>query len=166
MNESEAILSRLDAAPTLSAYAEAARKLKALVLDLPEQRVAILSNHTFDIGVPLTVESIRRGFRPLLYTGGYDQYRQDLLDPDSELAAFHPDAVLISLDLRSSFPALYPAAGAVSQELPAAAEWIAAYRSLLSAYRERSAAPIFLVNVVPPAADMDGLLSPPGGRSV
>src|SRR6266566_535607 len=166
MNETEAIFSRLDAAPSLSAYAEAACKLKDLDTIYPVERIAILSNHTFDIGVPLTVESMRRGFMPLLYKGGYDQYRQDLLDPNSELAAFHPDAILISLDLRSSFPTIYPAAGAVSQELPAAAEWIAAYRSLLSAYRERSAAPIFLLNFVPPAADMDGLLSPPGGRSV
>src|SRR5260370_22247599 len=108
MNETEAIFSRLDAAPSLSAYAEAARKLKDLATDFPVERVALLSNHTFDIGVPLTVESMRRGFMPLLYKGGYDQYRHDLLDPNSELAAFHPYALLISLYLRSSLPPLYP----------------------------------------------------------
>src|SRR5207302_181600 len=101
-----------------------------------------------------------------LYNGGYDQYRQELLDPNSELTAFHPDAILVSLDVRSSFPAIYASAGTVSQDLPAPAEWIDAYRKLLSAYRERSAAPIFLLNFVPPAADMDGLLAPPRSRSV
>jgi FkbH-like protein len=163
MKETEAIFSRVDAAPSLSAYAAAARDLKDLTADLPTTKVALLTNHTFDIGVCLTVESLRRGFSPLLYNGGYDQYRQDLLDPNSELAAFNPDAILISLDLRSSFPTIYPSAGGVSQQLPDAAEWSAAHQSLLSAYRERSATPIFLLNFVPPAADMDGLL---GGRSV
>ena len=88
MKETEAIFSRLDAAPSLSAYAAAARELKDLAAGLPVERIALLSNHTFDIGAQLTVESIRRGFHPLLYKGGYDQYRQDLLDPQSELAAF------------------------------------------------------------------------------
>src|SRR4051794_40798157 len=104
MIQTEAIFARLDAAPSLSAYAAAARDLTDYTADLPVERIALLSNHTFDIGAPLTVESIRRGFNPVFYKGGYDQYRQDLLDPGSGLAAFNPGGVLISLDLRSSFP--------------------------------------------------------------
>jgi FkbH-like protein len=163
MSQNEAVFSQLDANPSLSAYAKAAAELKDL--ELPKLRLAILANHTFDIAAPLTVESIRRGFRPVLYTGGYDQYRQELLDPASPMGAFQPDAILISLDLRSTFPTIYPDAGAYSQELPAPAGWIDVYRNLLSAYRERSAAPIFLLNFLPPAADVDGLLAPPA-RSV
>src|SRR5260370_21467000 len=95
MNETEAIFSRLDAAPSLSAYAEAACKLKDLATIYPVERIAILSNHTFDIGVPLTVESMRRGFTPLLYQGGYDQYRPDLLEPQRQRAPFPPAAIPI-----------------------------------------------------------------------
>src|SRR5260370_17322903 len=108
MNETEAIFSRLDAAPSLSAYAEAARKLKDLATHSPVERIALLSNHTFDIGVPLTVESMRRGFMPLLYKGGYDQYRQDLPHPNNQLAALHPHPVLISLSPPPSFPPPLP----------------------------------------------------------
>src|SRR3989442_7778782 len=108
MNETEAIFSRLDAAPSLSAYAEAACKLADLATIYPVERIAILSNHTFDIGVPLTVESMRRGFTPLLYKGGYDQYPQGLLHSPSELAALHSRAIPISLELRRSVFALYP----------------------------------------------------------
>src|SRR5438477_248076 len=163
MNQHGDIFSKLDANPSLSAYAKAAAELKDA--DLPKLRVAILGNHTFDIGVPLSVESIRRGFRPILHAGGYDQYRQELLDPNRAVAGFQPDAIAISLDLRSSFPAIYPDAGAFSQALPAPAGWIATYRDLLLAYRERNAAPIFVLNFIPPAADVDGLLTP-GARSV
>ena len=136
MNPNEATFSRLDASPSLSAYAKAAAELKGS--SVPELRLAILSNHTFDITTPLTVESIRRGFRPVLHIGGYDQYRQELLDPASPLAKFRPDAILISLDFEISGPH---------------AGWTGAYRDLLAAYRERSATPLFLINFLPPIAD-------------
>src|SRR5258708_27221930 len=100
------ILRKVDENPTTAAYAAAARALKEAAAGLPEFRLGVLVNHTFDIGVPLTVECARRGLRLSLYMSGYDQYRQELLDPASGLDAFRSDAILISLDLSTSIPNL------------------------------------------------------------
>ena len=85
---------------------------------------------------------------------GYDQYRQELLDPASQLDAFGPDAVLLALDLSTALPDM--------QIEP----WLEGLRVLLESYRQRSAAPVFLCTFAPPALHMDGLLSPAGGQSV
>src|SRR5262249_6388194 len=97
----------------------------------------------------LAVESARRGLRLETYTGGYDQYRQELLDPQSGLSQFRPDAILISLHLENTFPAL-----------PADfAPWIEQFQKLLAAYRERSATALFVQNFIPPPIDPSGLLA-------
>ena len=75
MNQHGGTFSKLDANPSLAAYAKAAVELRDA--EIPTLRVAILANHTFDIGATLGVECIRRGFRPVLQMGGYDQYRQE-----------------------------------------------------------------------------------------
>src|SRR3954471_7301351 len=85
MNATADIFSELDANPSISAYAAAARSLQSLSNGLEPFRAAILSNHTFDIGSPLSVECARRGLKPVLYSAGYDQYRQELLDPEGAL---------------------------------------------------------------------------------
>src|SRR5947207_8091501 len=104
MNAIAEIYSELDANPSISAYAVAARKLQGVSNGLEPFRTAILSNHTFDIGAILSVECARRGLKLVLYSAGYDQYRQELLDPNGTLVHFQPDAVLISLDLQNAFP--------------------------------------------------------------
>lgn len=135
------IFAELDRDASLSAYAGSARKLKALLDDLPVFRAAILSNHTFDIGVTLTVECARRGLQVKPWFAGYDQYRQELLDPESAMHAFQPDAVLLSLDFEGEV------------------DWVAELKALIAAYRGRSATPVFLQNRIPPDAHMDGILT-------
>jgi FkbH-like protein len=146
---------------SLSAYAAAARRLKTAAADLPEFRVAILANHTFDIETVLGVECARRGMRAIFRQAGYDQYRQELLNPQGALDDFRPDAVLVSLDLESAFPGVSAAICAATQPLPDSGEWIAGFRAALETYRRRAATPVFVHDFIPPAGDMNGLLGPP-----
>ncbi len=149
------IFTGLDQNPCLSAYAAAATKLRELATTLPELRVAVLSNHTFEIETTLEVECARRGFRAVFYQAGYDQYRQELLAPGGGLDRFRPDAVLISLDLESAFPGV---SADVSRGLPAIPEWLESFQALLATWRRRSPAPVFVHDFIPPALSADGLL--------
>jgi FkbH-like protein len=153
------IFAELDRSGTLAAYAAAARKLAPLAQEMMPLRVAILANHTFDIETVLGVELARRGIAAVFHQAGYDQYRQELLNPESELDRFRPDAVLISLDIESAFPEL--AAGRV----PEAAEWLESFDALVAAWRSRSRAPLFVCDFLPSAFDMQGLLAAGGEPS-
>jgi FkbH-like protein len=42
--------------------------------------------------------------------------------------------------------------------MPKAAEWVQTFRAVLGSYRERSAVPVFVLDLIPPAHDMDGIL--------
>ena len=160
------IFAELDEKPSLSEYAAAARKLKNISVKLPVFRVAILSNHTFDIGSVLSVECARRGLQAILYCAGYDQYRQELLNPEGGMNEFGPDAVLISLHLENTDFSISSATCAFTQNLSLVEEWIEQFGALLSAYRKRSTTPILVQNFIPPACDMDGLLAASGRCSV
>jgi FkbH-like protein len=160
------IFAELDERPSLSEYAAAARKLKSISDQLPVFRVAILSNHTFDIGSVLTVECARRRLQAILYSAGYDQYRQELLNPEGGMNQFNPDAVLIALHLENTDLSFSPETCALTQNSSSVEGWIREFRALLSAYRKRSMTPIFVQNFIPPASDMDGLLAASGRGSV
>ena len=60
MNETEAIFSRLDAAPSLSVYAEAACKLTDLATIYPVERIAILSVNRAEYCISKAGESMSR----------------------------------------------------------------------------------------------------------
>lgn len=154
----EKVFSGLDRNPSLAGYSAAARALKDAE-PVPEFRVALLANHTLDIRTALGVECARRGLGLTLYEAGYDQYRQELLDPGSGMDRFKPDALLISLSLETTFPGVSAAMCAATAGLPSIEEWITSFRALLVRYRERSEAPAFVLEFIPPAGDMDGLLA-------
>lgn len=155
----EEILETLDAAPSTSAYAAAARQLKQAAADLPEFRLALLGNHTLDIGAPLAVECARRGLRLELYVSGFDQYRQELLGPSSPMAAFAPDAACLSLDVLSTFPGWVGGDADVSS-------WVDGLEALLSSFRSRSPVPILLATFVPPPLSALGLAPGPEGSTL
>ena len=61
-------------------------------------RLALLSSCTVDQLLPaIRVAGLRRGLHIQTYTGAYGQYRQELLDPGSELHRYKPHFVLLSL---------------------------------------------------------------------
>ena len=166
MSALDPIFAELDQKPTLSGYAAAERKLKDSGARLSDFRLAILTNHTLDIGTVLTVECARRGMRAVLYNAGYDQYRQELLDPASGMAKFQPDAVFISLHLENIELGVSSASCGFTDGLPEPRAWVEQFQALLAKFREGSAVPVLLQNFIPPASDMDGILSIAGRKSV
>jgi FkbH-like protein len=166
MSALDEIFAELDEKPSLSQYGAAERKLRNASGDLAAFRLAILANHTFDIGTVLAVECARRGLRLISYSAGYDQYRQELLDPNAGLGRFQPDAVFISLHLENTEFAASPSTCGFTQDPPAIGAWVEKLGALLLAYRKMSPTPVLLQNFVPPASDMDGLLSAAGRSSV
>ncbi len=158
------VFATLDGDPSISAYEATLKKLEGVQLE--PLRLAVLTNHTLDIQTALTVECARHGLCLQLYQADYDQYRQELLDPDAGHLTFAPDAILISLHLENAFPKHSFGTCASSQELPAVEGWLSDFQSVLSAYRDRSATPILLQNFIPLDTDMDGLLPTSGARSI
>lgn len=62
-------------------------------------RVAMLSNCTVDIlKMPLEDALSQKGLQAELWIGGFSQYRQLILDPESALHHFAPDFVMLYLD--------------------------------------------------------------------
>ena len=165
MQELSEVLAELDKDRSLSAYSAARRKLKNVAAPLAGFRIAILANHTLDIETVLGVECARRGLGAEFYQAGYDQYRQELLNPQSRLDAFAPDAVLVSLHLESVFPGIATTPGATSG-LPDHSGWLSTFQAALSAFRVRSAAPVFVHDFIPPALEINGLLAFSTGRSL
>ena len=75
------------------------RRLTTAAGERPVLRLAILASSTVDQLLPgLRVAALRRGYRLETYLPSYGQYRQAVLDPQSELYAFKPDVVLFALD--------------------------------------------------------------------
>jgi len=61
-------------------------------------RLAVLSSSTLDHALPpIRVAGLRRGLRIEIWASGFGQYRQELLEPTSELHLFRPHVVLLSL---------------------------------------------------------------------
>ena len=66
-------------------------------------RLAILSSSTVDHLPPaIRVAGLRRRLLIEVHSGSYGQYRQDLLDPNSALHRFKPQAALFSLSAREA----------------------------------------------------------------
>jgi FkbH-like protein len=81
------------------------RQLDRTVAELPQPagvspiRVAWLGSSTLDHLLPSArIAALRRGLLMQSYLAPYGQYRQELLDPGSELAKFKPHVALLCLD--------------------------------------------------------------------
>jgi FkbH-like protein len=65
----------------------------------PALRLALLASSTAQHLVPgVRVGALRHGIELVVHEGEYGQYRQELMDTDSSLHAFRPEAVLLALD--------------------------------------------------------------------
>lgn len=77
------------------------RRLAGASGDFPVLRLAVLASSTVDHLLPaLRVSALRHGYRLDVWLADYGQFRQAVLDRDSALYAFKPDAVLFALDAR------------------------------------------------------------------
>jgi len=124
-------------------------------------RIAMVGSVTLDLLIPpLRVICLAHGIRAELWTGGFGQHVQELLDPTSGLAAFKPDIVIIACDWRTlSLP------DEVEEPSVLAKSNVAAFRPLWQACRERLRAHVIQFNFEVPACSPYGRLSGalPGG---
>ncbi|MFZ0604188.1 MAG: HAD-IIIC family phosphatase [Roseiarcus sp.] len=105
-------------------------------------RLAILSSSTVDHLPPaIRVAGLRRRLLIEVYNGSYGQYRQDLLDSDSALHRFKPQAALFSLSAREAIASV-PLTAAAAEVDAAIGRLIGELRSLWRKAREIGAAVI------------------------
>jgi len=77
------------------------REAKTVQPDWPRLRVALLGSSTVDhLAPPLRIAALRVRLTLDVHVGGFGQYRQELLDPGSSLAAFAPQYVILMLGQR------------------------------------------------------------------
>ncbi len=105
-------------------------------------RLAILASSTVDHLPPaVRVAGLRRRLLIDLHSGAYGQYRQDLLDPNSALHRFAPQAVLFSLSAREAIAGVALSASAAEVD-GAIGRFVSELRSLWRKAREIGGAAI------------------------
>ena len=92
--------------PTAATYAYAFKERAKLVGETGKPvRIALLSSFTIDqLSYYLDVESRLAGLNPAFYVAPFNQYTQDILNPESELYRFDPEIVFLFLALEDLFP--------------------------------------------------------------
>ena len=129
-------------------------------LPLTSVRVALLSSFSIEfIHDALIALGFLDGLRVELYQAGFGQFRQEILNRDSGLYAFAPDAVVLALEGKDLVPDLYrhdvPDAADLNAAVVEAARELA---NLSEAFRERSAATLLIHNFTPPTWRRLGIL--------
>jgi HAD superfamily phosphatase (TIGR01681 family) len=108
----------------------------------PALRVAVLSACTVDHLAPaLRVAALRRGLLAQVLTGGFAQYRHELLDPGSALASFRPEFIVLSLTAREILNSV-PLGAKGTQVEQAIAGAVAELKELWRRARERFGATV------------------------
>jgi len=130
-------------------------------LDLVPYRLAVLRSFTLEPAIPLIrAEAFVRGIDLSVRLGDFNAYAQEILDPDSSLYRFAPDAVILAAktadlapDLWHQYPDLAPEAvsTAVQRVSNSFGQWI-------RAFRERSSAALVVHSLELPPRPSMGLL--------
>ncbi len=153
-----------DALRTLSACDKLLSQLRKQT-SIPSKRrcrIALLGSITWNFAAPaLRALCFAWGIDAELYIGQFGQYHQEILDPQSGLAAFRPEIVLISVDWRALKLPVEAADDFVAENK------IAEMRPLWQHCRESLSAIVIQHNFEVPEADPLGRLSMtvPGGRA-
>ncbi|MBE0530716.1 MAG: HAD family hydrolase [Rhodospirillales bacterium] len=104
---------RLDFVQTRRLDRQLDRLADRLPPDVPRLKLAVISSSTVDHLVPgIRMGALRRGLMVDVLVCPFGQWRQQVLDPGSELYGFAPDAVLLSLEAAAIMPELPLDAGA------------------------------------------------------
>ncbi len=153
-----------DAGGDLSAWLAAAGVLRKSAPRLPRAaRVAVLGSYTVDqFAALLPLAAARSGISAEIYTCGYGQYRQEILDPTSDLYAFAPDVVILAVHAGAADLPEFSATPQADVEAE-----VAAWARLWSLIRTRTGARVVQHTfVIPPEESFGHLaLKTPGARS-
>ena len=124
-------------------------------------RVALLGSSTTSFLAPVIQSScFKVGIHAEVYEGGYGNFRQDILDPESALYSFKPEAVIILLNHRdlALAPLTHP---------DTAKQYVQNLRNLWAILQERNPCHLIQVGFDTPPQGSWGCLEDmePGGRS-
>jgi FkbH-like protein len=123
-------------------------------LPLLRYRLAILRSFTVEPLLPiLKASAYARGIALDIHTGEFNAYAQEILDPESTLYRFQPDAVVLAVQTRDVGQVSGPAESVVSRF----AGWVAAFRK-----HSQAALVIHSLEVPSPAAGILDAQQPDG----
>lgn len=128
---------------------------------LPTLRVAVLSSFTADYAQDALVAlAFASGLRVTTYQSGFAQFRQEMLDSTSGLYAFEPDAVFLAVEGDDWCPVAYSgfAEATEASRAEAPSRIAGELRSLLTAFRSRSARPVVVHNLAQPRGTAMGIM--------
>ena len=139
----EAVLSQLglvDPSPATMTYIRSIRQQPGGAVGGTRARIALLSSYTVEPVVPyLDFECRLLSITPEIYVAPFNTWTQEIIDRDSRLYKFSPDAVILGLGLDDLVPDLSSAPG-VDFLAAAEQELLARVVQAVSLYRSRSGA--------------------------
>jgi FkbH-like protein len=116
-------------------------------------KVGLLGNATLDhLQNYLKVELYKAGLRPELYAGGFGQYTQEILDPESGLYAFAPDVLVLAIHPSRLFPNLhsFPFDMTVEERRAEVAAGLETMRVLIETFTKRCPSIMLVHNMAVP----------------
>lgn len=122
--------------------------------------IAVLSSFTLDQIRPLLeVHGYLQGFAVTTYIGGFNQYEQEILQPQSALYGSAPRIILLCVRLEELFPAFFSDFAALTQEEidGKRVEIVKQIFSLMRVVRKNCEAKVLVSNFVPPPFLAGGL---------
>lgn len=154
-----ALLEKEPGLRTINFLANAAKRSDAA--GLKPFKVALLSSFSIEFLHPFLVGiGFLNRLKIEIYQAGFNQFRQEILDPRSGLYAFAPDAVVLAVEGKEVAPALYANYldgidsgfdGALAQAKGDLAGWI-------ETFRKRSSAALVVHDFAPPTWPQLGVL--------
>lgn len=143
-----------DPSPAAAGFAD--RRFRAAFAHLGTRpyRVAILRSFTIEPILPLLhCEAAAWGLPLEIHLGEFNAYTQEVLDPQSRLYEFNPQAVVLAVQTRDLAPELWERVTELSSaEVSAVADRaVSQYRQLLTSFRQRSQANVVVHNLEIPA---------------
>lgn len=152
---------RLD--PGLASAGFLLPRFEGLRPDLNAQpyRLAVLRSFTVEPLIPLLrTAAFAAGIDAELYTSEFNAHAQDLLDADSRLYSFAPDAVILATRTADVAPELWlDGARLTSEQADTIIQRVTTqFRQWISAFRSRSAASVIVHGLEQPLAAASGIL--------
>ena len=127
----------------------------------PKLRVALLSSFSIEfLTDALIAHAFAEGLRVETYIAGFDQYRQEILDPGSALYRFAPDVVILAVEGGRWAPALYHdyLQSGMNAEERVVADSVGEIKQLVDTFRRHSRAVLLVHNLVQPRWPSLGIL--------
>ncbi|HXB74884.1 MAG TPA: HAD-IIIC family phosphatase [Candidatus Acidoferrales bacterium] len=130
-------------------------------LPLLPYRLAVLRSFTVEPVAPiLRAAAFTRGIDLETHIGEFNAYAQEILDPESALYRFRPDAVVLAVQTRDVAPDLWRdyARLGETERATAAEATLTRFRGWVRAFRERSQAALIVHSLEVPTVPREGIL--------